>query len=78
MADEHLGPMLGTEIALLLGQVLIATIDGARWTVWPNEHPVIRIGHTDLDVTEISDTYLYRHGEAPTTIVNQYRFTDGK
>lgn len=71
--DEELGHMLGSEIALLLGQVLIANVDGARWTVWPNGHPVIRIGHTDLDVTEISDAYLHRHGNPPTTIVDKYQ-----
>ncbi len=72
-ADEQLSHMLGSEIALLLGQVLIATIDGARWAVWPNGHPVIRISRTDLDVTEISDAYLHQHGNPPTTIVDHYQ-----
>ncbi|MCB8914072.1 MULTISPECIES: DUF6278 family protein [Rhodococcus] len=62
LADEELGHMLGGEMALLLGQVLIASIDGAHWHVWPNGHPVVRIGRTDLDVTEIADAYLCRQG----------------
>ncbi|MCJ0907341.1 DUF6278 family protein [Rhodococcus sp. ARC_M6] len=70
--DEELGHMLGGEVALLLGQVLVANVDGARWVVWPNGHPVVGVGRTDLDVTEIADAYIYRQGEPPSAVVDRY------
>nr|AIU93675.1 hypothetical protein LRS1606.241 [Rhodococcus sp. NS1] len=73
LADEEFGHMLGGEVALLLGQVLIASVVGAHWHVWPNGHPVLRIGRTDLDVTEIADAYLCRQGPPPSAIVDRYR-----
>lgn len=78
LADEELGHMMGGELALLLGQVLIAGIDGAHWHVWPNGHPVVRVGRTDLDVTEIADAYLCHQGPSPSTIVDRYRRADNR
>ncbi|WP_353962097.1 DUF6278 family protein [Aldersonia sp. NBC_00410] len=72
--DEELSHMLGGEVALLFGQVLVANVEGARWCVWPNGHPVVRVGRTELDVTEIADAYICRHGEPPTAVVDRYRF----
>ncbi len=41
-ADARL-PALGNETGLFLGTVIIASVVGARWRVWPNGHPVIRL-----------------------------------
>jgi hypothetical protein len=34
---------LGTEAGLFLGTVIIAKCRGARWRMWPNGHPVVRL-----------------------------------
>jgi hypothetical protein len=40
-----------SEIGLFLGTVIIASLAGARWHLWPNGHPVIRLpSGRDLDV----------------------------
>ena len=38
------------EAGLFLGSVIIATVPGARWRLWPNGHPVVRLSSgRDLD-----------------------------
>jgi Family of unknown function (DUF6278) len=40
---------------LYLGTLLVDTVDGAAWAVWPNGHPVVRLpGGADADVTAIA------------------------
>jgi len=40
-----------TEAGLFLGTVIVATIAGAKWRLWPNGHPVVRLASgRDLDV----------------------------
>lgn len=73
LADEEFGPMVGGEAALLLGQVLTATVDGARWIVWPNGHPVVRVGTVEVDVTEVARDYIRQHGEPLTEVVDRYQ-----
>ncbi|QDQ98708.1 DUF6278 family protein [Tomitella fengzijianii] len=73
LADPELGPMVENEAALLLGAVLVTAVDGARWIVWPNGHPVVRIGHTELDVSAIAHDYVCRQGEPLTAVVDRYR-----
>jgi hypothetical protein len=53
-ADQQTASGLANEAGLYLGTVLIRHDDGARWKVWPNGHPVVRMpsGH-DLDVVAI-------------------------
>jgi hypothetical protein len=45
---------LANEAGLYLGTVIIASAVGARWRVWPNGHPVVRLasGH-DVDVVAV-------------------------
>ena len=39
------------EAGLFLGSVIVATVAGARWRLWPNGHPVVRLASgRDLDV----------------------------
>ena len=45
--QPEIGPKLGNTVGLFLGSVLVRHVDGARWHVWPNGHPVVRLksGH---------------------------------
>jgi hypothetical protein len=53
-ADQQATQRLANEAGHYLGTVLARHGGGARWQVWPNGHPVIRLpsGH-DLDVVAI-------------------------
>jgi Family of unknown function (DUF6278) len=43
------------EAGLFLGSVIVATVAGARWRLWPNGHPVVRLSSgRDLDVTVLA------------------------
>ncbi len=36
--------------------MIIATVPGARWRVWPNGHPVVRLpSNRDLDVVALAN-----------------------
>lgn len=46
---------LGNEAGLFLGTVIIASVPGARWRVWPNGHPVVRlVSGRELDVIAVA------------------------
>lgn len=55
-ADPQATQRLASEAGRYLGTVLARHGGGARWQVWPNGHPVIRLpsGH-DLDVVAIAN-----------------------
>jgi hypothetical protein len=43
-----------------LGTVIVATIHGARWWLWPNGHPVVRLASgRDLDVIALANNRLH-------------------
>ena len=47
---------VGPEAGLFLGAVIIAAVPAARWQLWPNGHPVIRLpSGRDLDVVELGN-----------------------
>jgi uncharacterized protein DUF6278 len=47
---------LGNEAGLFLGAVIIASVAGAGWRMWPNGHPVVRLASgRELDVVAVSD-----------------------
>jgi len=47
------------EVGLFLGAVIIASLAGARWCLWPNGHPVIRLASgRDLDVVAMGSARL--------------------
>lgn len=56
------GPLpVAGEAGLFLGTVIIATIPGARWRVWPNGHPVVRLlPGRDLDVVAMAHDRVTR------------------
>ena len=48
--------LLGTQAGLYLGTVIVVTVSGARWRLWPNGHPVVRLpSGRDLDVVDIGN-----------------------
>jgi hypothetical protein len=48
---DRLPAALGNEAGLFLGTVIIGSVAGAGWRIWPNGHPVIRLASgRELDV----------------------------
>ncbi|WP_455357079.1 DUF6278 family protein [Streptomyces sp. SYSU K217416] len=46
-------PWLGNDAGLYLGTVLIRTVPGAGWQVWPNGQPVVRLASgREINVVE--------------------------
>ncbi|WP_127782836.1 DUF6278 family protein [Rhodococcus sp. X156] len=52
--DPEIAPALDNEVGMYLGDVLVQHVEGARWHVWPNGHPIVRTesGH-EYDVTAL-------------------------
>jgi hypothetical protein len=47
---------VGNQAGLFLGTVIISTVPGARWRLWPNGHPVVRLSSgLDLDVVAMAN-----------------------
>jgi Family of unknown function (DUF6278) len=43
------------EAGQFLGTVIVSTIDGAQWKLWPNGHPVVRLASgRDVDVIALA------------------------
>ena len=60
--DFGVGPIQGDKLikerlaGLFLGSVIVATVAGARWRLWPNGHPVVRLASgRDLDVDTMAN-----------------------
>jgi hypothetical protein len=62
-ADPEIGPQLVNEVGLFLGSVIVRVVAGARWQVWPNGHPVVRLrpGH-EYDVVDLVEQRLHANG----------------
>ena len=46
-------PWLGNDAGLYLGTVVVRTVPGAVWQVWPSGRPVVRLGSgREIDVVE--------------------------
>ncbi|GHA20710.1 hypothetical protein GCM10010372_21070 [Streptomyces tauricus] len=49
--DEESLPWLGNDAGLYLGTVIVRTVPGALWEVWPNGRPVVRlVSGREIDV----------------------------
>jgi hypothetical protein len=47
---------VGSQAGLFLGTVIIATVPGTRWRLWPNGHPVVRLpSGRHLDVVAMAN-----------------------
>ena len=50
-----------SEAGQFLGTVIVSTIDGAKWRLWPNGHPVVRLlSGRDLDVIALAHDRVTR------------------
>ena len=52
-------PWLGNDAGLYLGTVIVRTVRGAAWHIWPGGHPVVRLASTTLinGAPELSQVY---------------------
>lgn len=41
--DEEILPWLGNDAGLYLGTVIVRTVPGAAWEIWPDGQPVVRL-----------------------------------
>ncbi|MEV5439869.1 DUF6278 family protein [Streptomyces sp. NPDC052682] len=41
--DEEMLPWLGNDAGLYLGTVIVKTVPGAAWEIWPDGQPVVRL-----------------------------------
>ncbi|MET7895932.1 DUF6278 family protein [Streptomyces mirabilis] len=56
--DEESLPWLGNDAGLYLGSVIVRTVPGARWEVWPNGHPAVRLASgREIDVVASGHTW---------------------
>ncbi len=61
--DSHFEKVnLPVDVGAFLGQLIVTNREGARWVVWPNAHPVVRLpSGRDLDVTAIAGERILHH-----------------
>ncbi|UGY94339.1 DUF6278 family protein [Streptomyces gobiensis] len=51
--DPEVLPWLGNDAGLYLGTVIVRTVEGARWQVWPNGQPSVRLASgREIDVVD--------------------------
>ncbi|MCX2971588.1 DUF6278 family protein [Streptomyces sp. TRM70308] len=49
---------LGNDAGLYLGTVLVRTVPGARWTLWPNGHPVVELASgRQIEVVDVGHAW---------------------
>jgi hypothetical protein len=71
-ADPTIGHKLSNEVGVFLGTVIVKNVPGARWTVWPNGHPVIRLASgREMDVTALVDQRLNGNGQDLSQLFSQ-------
>jgi hypothetical protein len=52
--DPEMLPWLGNDAGLFLGTVIVRTVPGAAWAVWPNGRPVVRLASgREVNVVEV-------------------------
>jgi hypothetical protein len=56
--DEESLPWLGNDAGLYLGSVIVRTVSGAAWEIWPNGQPVVRLpSGREIDVVASCHTW---------------------
>ena len=66
---------LSNEVGAYLGNVIVKHIDGSKWKVWPNGHPVIQLrSGTDLDVTAMANERINHSGSSLESIYSMSQF----
>jgi hypothetical protein len=60
---------LGNEVGIYLGNVIVNSVTGARWKVWPNGHPVISFASArEMDVVAMVSDRLLNSGSSLPSI----------
>jgi hypothetical protein len=50
---------LGNDAGLYLGTVIVRTVPGAAWQLWPDGHPVVRLASgREIDTVELGHTWV--------------------
>jgi hypothetical protein len=63
--DPSIGPLLANEVGVYLGNMIVGNVEGARWTVWPNGHPVVGLtSGRQVDVTDLVSQRLRSGGRS--------------
>ncbi|CAG7653523.1 DUF6278 family protein [Actinacidiphila bryophytorum] len=56
--EEQTLDRLGNDAGLYLGTVVVRTVPGATWQVWPNGHPVVRLASgREIDPVEVGHAW---------------------
>jgi hypothetical protein len=54
---------LANEVGVYLGNVIVKSVEGAHWKVWPNGHPVISFASaSEMDVIGLASERLLNSG----------------
>ncbi|MGI5135938.1 MULTISPECIES: DUF6278 family protein [unclassified Streptomyces] len=62
--DEEILPWLGNDAGLYLGTVIVRTVAGAAWSIWPNGHPVVRLA-SGREIDVVADGHTWAATGAP-------------
>jgi Family of unknown function (DUF6278) len=56
---------LPVEVGMYLGHVIVMRVEGSRWIMWPNGHPVVRLRTArELDVTAMVSSRIDHGGRS--------------
>ncbi|WP_375425733.1 DUF6278 family protein [uncultured Friedmanniella sp.] len=71
-------PQLTNRVGLFLGTVMTREITGARWHLWPNGHPVVRlVTGEDVDVTALAAARVRSGRPSLTAVLERAAAADG-
>ncbi|MDR3082739.1 MAG: DUF6278 family protein [Streptomyces sp.] len=62
--DMEVLPWLGNDAGLYLGTVIVRTVPGAVWEIWPNGHPVVRLA-SGREIDVVADGHTWASTGAP-------------
>lgn len=72
--DPLIGPQLANEVGTYLGSVIVASVPGAVWTVWPNGHPVVTLaGGGEIDAVALTSERVASGQPSLTTVLETAR-----
>jgi uncharacterized protein DUF6278 len=62
--DEETLPWLGNDAGLYLGTVIVRTVPGASWQIWPTGQPVVRLA-SGRQIDVVADGHTWASTGAP-------------
>ena len=64
---EHVD--LGNDVGIYLGNVIVKSVEGAQWKVWPNGHPVVSLASArEINVIAMVGDRLLNSGSSLASI----------